>query len=25
MDTLRDKQFLEGLWNEERAPWKRWG
>jgi glucose-1-phosphate cytidylyltransferase len=24
MDTLRDKQLLESLWNERRAPWKRW-
>ena len=24
MDTLRDKQSLETLWNEERAPWKVW-
>jgi glucose-1-phosphate cytidylyltransferase len=22
MDTLRDKRFLEGLWQEGRAPWK---
>jgi glucose-1-phosphate cytidylyltransferase len=24
MDTLRDKLFLEGLWNEGSAPWKSW-
>ncbi len=24
MDTLRDKQYLESLWNEGRAPWKVW-
>jgi len=24
MDTLRDKQLLEGLWNTGRAPWKVW-
>ncbi|RMD84189.1 MAG: glucose-1-phosphate cytidylyltransferase [Candidatus Dadabacteria bacterium] len=24
MDTLRDKQLLETLWNEGRAPWKVW-
>lgn len=24
MDTLRDKQYLEGLWREGRAPWKTW-
>jgi glucose-1-phosphate cytidylyltransferase len=24
MDTLRDKQMLEGLWNSGRAPWKQW-
>ena len=24
MDTLRDKQYLESLWNEDRAPWKVW-
>ena len=24
MDTVRDKQTLEGLWNEGRAPWKCW-
>ena len=22
MDTLRDKLLLEGLWREDRAPWK---
>ena len=25
MDTLREKQMLESLWNEGRAPWKVWG
>jgi len=24
MDTLRDKQYLEGLWNMSQAPWKKW-
>jgi hypothetical protein len=24
MDTLRDRQLLEDLWNQERAPWKVW-
>jgi glucose-1-phosphate cytidylyltransferase len=24
MDTLRDKQKLEELWDEGRAPWKIW-
>lgn len=24
MDTLRDKQYLEGLWDDGRAPWKVW-
>lgn len=24
MDTLRDKQYLEELWNSGRAPWKVW-
>ncbi|HEX6987189.1 MAG TPA: glucose-1-phosphate cytidylyltransferase [Planctomycetaceae bacterium] len=24
MDTLRDKQLLEELWNSGRAPWKMW-
>ena len=24
MDTLREKQYLETLWNEGRAPWKVW-
>ena len=23
MDTLRDKEYLEGLWAQDRAPWKR--
>lgn len=24
MDTLRDKQFLDNLWNTSQAPWKLW-
>lgn len=24
MDTLRDKTLLENLWNENKAPWKKW-
>ncbi len=24
MDTLRDKKYLEGLWNSGKAPWKVW-
>jgi glucose-1-phosphate cytidylyltransferase len=24
MDTLRDKHFLESLWNDGKAPWKNW-
>lgn len=24
MDTLRDKNYLEDLWNRGQAPWKRW-
>jgi len=24
MDTLRDKQVLESLWDEGKAPWKKW-
>ena len=24
MDTLRDKNYLEGLWNSGKAPWKIW-
>lgn len=24
MDTLRDKIFLENLWNQDKAPWKIW-
>ncbi|HEX4893467.1 MAG TPA: glucose-1-phosphate cytidylyltransferase, partial [Hyphomicrobiaceae bacterium] len=24
MDTLRDKNELEGLWASGRAPWKTW-
>jgi len=25
MDTLRDKRFLEGLWQQGKAPWRLWG
>ena len=25
MDTLRDKHYLEGLWQAGAAPWKKWG
>jgi glucose-1-phosphate cytidylyltransferase len=25
MDTLRDKNFLEDLWQSGRAPWRVWG
>lgn len=25
MDTLRDKQHLEALWDARKAPWKTWG
>lgn len=25
MDTLRDKNFLESLWEEGKAPWRVWG
>jgi glucose-1-phosphate cytidylyltransferase len=25
MDTLRDKNFLESLWQSGNAPWKTWG
>lgn len=25
MDTLRDKHYLEELWDENKAPWKVWG
>jgi len=25
MDTLRDKLFLEQLWQAKKAPWKKWG
>lgn len=25
MDTLRDKNYLEGLWASGKAPWKLWG
>jgi glucose-1-phosphate cytidylyltransferase len=25
MDTLRDKQLLEDLWESGKAPWKKWG
>ena len=24
MDTLRDKQYLESLWANGKAPWKKW-
>ena len=24
MDTLRDRNYLERLWNSKKAPWKRW-
>lgn len=24
MDTLRDKELLESLWNKNKAPWKKW-
>jgi glucose-1-phosphate cytidylyltransferase len=24
MDTLRDRNYLEGLWNDNKAPWKVW-
>jgi len=24
MDTLRDKRYLENLWNTKKAPWKIW-
>lgn len=24
MDTLRDKQLLENLWQEGKAPWRKW-
>jgi glucose-1-phosphate cytidylyltransferase len=24
MDTLRDKIYLEGLWNSDKAPWRVW-
>ena len=24
MDTLRDKNYLDGLWNSDKAPWKNW-
>lgn len=24
MDTVRDRQLLEGLWSSGRAPWKKW-
>ena len=24
MDTLRDKNYLEGLWQSNKAPWKVW-
>ena len=25
MDTLRDKNYLENIWSENKAPWKSWG
>jgi glucose-1-phosphate cytidylyltransferase len=25
MDTLRDKNYLENLWQSGAAPWKIWG
>ena len=24
MDTLRDKNYLENLWSQKKAPWKLW-
>jgi len=24
MDTLKDKNYLENLWNSKKAPWKKW-
>ena len=24
MDTLRDKRYLEDLWSNSKAPWKKW-
>ena len=24
MDTLRDKELLEKLWQDDKAPWKKW-
>ena len=24
LDTLRDKNYLEEIWNSQKAPWKRW-
>jgi len=24
MDTLRDRSELEALWNNDKAPWKKW-
>ena len=24
MDTLRDKNYLEDLWQSQKAPWKTW-
>ena len=24
MDTLRDKHYLESLWESDKAPWKKW-
>ena len=25
MDTLRDKLYLQSLWESKKAPWKKWG
>lgn len=25
MDTMKEKEYLEELWNSEKAPWKLWG
>ena len=24
MDNVRDKNYLEDLWNAKKAPWKKW-
>ena len=24
MDTLREKNYLDNLWNSNKAPWKKW-